>query len=119
MGLCGSPRTAARDCLAERTTTVPAFEYQVVYIDYEGRISTEGHETFIANERRTTFVRRHLDTLGAEGWELVGIQPLSPRTAYYVFKRPRGAGGRASATESSTQSESTPHPTEDGAFTAL
>jgi hypothetical protein len=68
-----------------------AYAYQVVYIDYRGRISTEGRETLITNERRTTFVRRYLDGLGREGWELVGIQPLSPHTAYYVFKRPDGA----------------------------
>jgi hypothetical protein len=70
---------------------VQAFEYRVVYVDYRGRISVEGHETLIANERRTTFVRRALDDLGRQGWELVGIQPLSPHAAYYVFKRP-GSG---------------------------
>lgn len=63
------------------------WEYKVAYIDYQGRISVEGTETLIANERRTTFVRHYLDMLGHEGWELVGIQPLSPQSAYYVFKR--------------------------------
>ncbi|HEV2236729.1 MAG TPA: hypothetical protein VGR57_08725 [Ktedonobacterales bacterium] len=65
-----------------------AFQHRVAYIDYHGRISEEGQETAIANERRTTFVRRYLDGLGHDGWELVGIQPVSPHAAYYVFKRP-------------------------------
>jgi hypothetical protein len=73
-----------------------SFEYHVAYIDYHGRISAEGKETVIGNERRTAFVRRYLDTLGAEGWELVGIQPLSEHTAYYVFKRPGGSAAEGS-----------------------
>jgi hypothetical protein len=71
-----------------------AWEYKVAFVDYRGRISVEGHETVIANERRTAFVRRFLDSLGSGGWELVGIQPLGPQSAYYLFKRPgRSAGG--------------------------
>jgi hypothetical protein len=77
------------------------WEYKVAFIDYRGRISVEGHETQIANERRTAFVRRYLDTLGRGGWELVGIQHLGPQSAYYVFKRPVGVAaageGRSSA----------------------
>ena len=61
--------------------------YKVVYIDYRGRISCEGLETLIANERRSTFARRYMNTLGQEGWELVGIQPLTANSAYYIFKR--------------------------------
>jgi hypothetical protein len=64
-----------------------AWEYKVAYVDYRGRISVEGQETRIEREHRTTFVRRFLDNWGAEGWELVGIQPLSPQSAYYVLKR--------------------------------
>lgn len=64
-----------------------AFQHRVAYIDYHGRISEEGQETVIANERRTTFVRRYLDGLGQDGWELVGIQPVNQHAAYYVFKR--------------------------------
>jgi hypothetical protein len=64
-----------------------AFQHRVAYIDYHGRISEEGQETSIASERRTTFVRRYLDTLGHDGWELVGIQPVNQHAAYYVFKR--------------------------------
>ena len=71
------------------------FEYHVAFIDYRGRISAGGHETVIGNERRTAFVKRYLDSLGTEGWELVGIQPMSPHTAYYVFKRPGRAGEHA------------------------
>ena len=62
--------------------------YKVAYIDYRGRISSEGLETLMGdNERRSAFARRYLNTLGKEGWELVGIQPLASNSAYYVFKR--------------------------------
>src|SRR5260370_33879830 len=61
--------------------------YKVAYIDYRGRISSEGLETLIGNERRSTFARRYLNTLGKDGWELVGIQPLTANSACYVFKR--------------------------------
>lgn len=96
------------------------WEYKVVYVDFRGRISSEGSE-FIRQEgeHRTGFVRRYLDVLGAEGWELVAIQPLSafggrdfghgfrhsgwgpmamafggfPRsdTGYFIFRRPKPA----------------------------
>jgi hypothetical protein len=66
------------------------WEYRVVLVDYRGRISVEGEETRIGEERRTTFVRRFLDALGRDGWELSGIQPLSAQSAYYVLKRPAG-----------------------------
>jgi hypothetical protein len=83
------------------------WSYKVVYIDYRGRISCEGVETLIGNERRSTFARRYLDGLGEGGWELVGIQPLTANSAYYIFKRPAQEG------DSSTQlppaaSEQTP-----------
>lgn len=74
-----------------------AWDYKIAYVDYRGRISVEGQESHIEREHRTTFVRRFLDSLGAEGWELVGIQPLSPQSAYYVLKRAREV---ASSTES-------------------
>ena len=62
--------------------------YKVAYIDYRGRISCEGLETLRAdNERRSTFARRYMNTPGKDGWELVGIQPLTGNSAYYVFKR--------------------------------
>jgi hypothetical protein len=68
------------------------FAYKVVYIDYRGRISCEGLETLISNERRSTFARRYLNSLGKEGWELVGIQSLTSNSAYYIFKRPAQEG---------------------------
>lgn len=72
------------------------WEYKVAYIDYHGRISVEGQETLIENERRTTFVRRFLDTLGRSGWELASVQQLTPQAAYYVFKRPTTGDATAS-----------------------
>ncbi len=79
--------------------------YKVAYIDYRGRISSEGHETLIGNERRSTFARRYLNTLGEAGWELVGIQPLTANSAYYVFKRPAQEGDYSDQTPSSTAQE--------------
>jgi dTDP-4-amino-4,6-dideoxygalactose transaminase len=62
--------------------------YKVAYVDYRGRISCEGLETLRReNERRSAFVRRYMNTLGKDSWELVGIQPLTGNSAYYVFKR--------------------------------
>jgi hypothetical protein len=59
-------------------------------MDYRGRASVEGDEQFIAKEeRRSAFARRVMNTLGTEGWELVGVQPLWPaETSYLIFKRP-------------------------------
>jgi hypothetical protein len=88
-----------------------AWEYKVAYIDYRGRISSEGQETLISSdERRSTFARRYLDALGHDGWELVGIQPLSPQSAYYIFKRPATEGGSASGTSASATSASSSGP---------
>ena len=88
--------------------------YKVVYIDYRGRISCEGLETLIANERRSAFARRYMNTLGREGWELVGIQPLTSNSAYYTFKRPAQEGDFAEETPPVTLS-----PAETGAARAL
>lgn len=97
--------------------------YKVVYVDNRGRISCEGNETLIGgNERRSSFARRYLDSVGREGWELVGIQPLTTNSAYYIFKRPAQEGDYAdsgaseaeqpSSTESGqSQSTSTSGPT--------
>ena len=66
------------------------WEYKVVYVDFRGRISSEGSE-FIRQrgEHRTAFARRYLDALGAEGWEVAGIQPLyRMETSYFILKRP-------------------------------
>ena len=72
--------------------------YKVAYIDYRGRISSEGLETLIGNERRSAFVRRYLDSLGKDGWELTGIQPLTANSAYYIFKRTAQEGDFAQET---------------------
>src|SRR5579883_2340215 len=73
--------------------------YKVAYIDYRGRISCEGLETLRRdNERRSAFVRRYMNTLGRDNWELVGIQPLTGNSAYYVFKRPAQEGDFAEET---------------------
>jgi hypothetical protein len=92
------------------------WEYRVAYVDPRGRISCEGTEvTRQSGETRTACVRRYLDGLGNEGWELVGIHPLGGagagfrrrgwgawgmagmgpgvssqmETGYYVLKRPK------------------------------
>src|SRR5205823_7868834 len=82
--------------------------YKVAYIDYRGRISSEGLETLIGNERRSTFARRYLNTLGKDGWELVSIQPLTANSAYYVFKRPAQEGDFAEEAPPAASSEATP-----------
>ena len=92
--------------------------YKVVYIDYRGRISCEGLETLIANERRSTFARRYMNTLGRDGWELVGIQPLTSNSAYYIFKRPAQEGDyaeEAPAAASSSEGTASQGPTVESA----
>ncbi len=65
------------------------WEYKVAYVDFRGRISSEGSE-FIRQpgEHRTSFVRRYLDALGQESWELATVQPLKYEASYFVLKRP-------------------------------
>ena len=85
--------------------------YKVVYIDYRGRISSEGLETLIGDERRSTFARRYMNGLGRDGWELVGIQPLTSNSAYYIFKRPASEGDYAeTAPSASAQQPQQPTP---------
>ena len=85
---------------------------KVVYADFRGRISVEGEETFIEHqERRSSFARRVLNTLGAEGWELVGVQPLWPaETSYLIFKR----ASRGAAPPTLAQAEAGDDPTGNG-----
>lgn len=66
------------------------WQYKVVYVDVRGRISCEGQEAIIdRDERQSSFIRGYINSLGREGWELVGIQHLGMRqTAYYIFKKP-------------------------------
>ena len=69
------------------------WEYRVVYVDPRGRISSEGVE-FVrqTGENRTAFMARYLDTLGDEGWEVVGIHPLiRSESSYTILKRPKEA----------------------------
>jgi hypothetical protein len=95
------------ECNAEarRSIEMAQWAYKVVYIDYRGRISSEGLETLITNERRSTFARRYMNTLGRENWELVGIQPLTANSAYYIFKRPAQEGDYAEETPPAASSE--------------
>jgi hypothetical protein len=65
------------------------WEYRVVYVDPRGRISSEGVE-FVrqSGENRTAFMKRYLDTLGDEGWELSGLHPLiRTESSYVILKR--------------------------------
>ncbi|MBE3558671.1 MAG: hypothetical protein IMW89_05515 [Ktedonobacteraceae bacterium] len=82
--------------------------YKVVYIDYRGRISCEGQETLIGNERRSAFARRYLNTLGRDNWELVGIQPLTSNSAYYIFKRPAQESDYAEQSPSASAQQTPP-----------
>jgi hypothetical protein len=82
--------------------------YKVVYIDYRGRISCEGLETLIGNERRSAFARRYMNSLGRDGWELVGIQPLTSNSAYYIFKRPAQESDYAEPAPATESEQQTP-----------
>jgi hypothetical protein len=97
----------------KKEKSMAQWAYKVAYIDYRGRISSEGLETLIGNERRSTFARRYMNTLGKEGWELVGIQSLTANSAYYVFKRPAQEGDFAdeAPAESSQETPSSSGPT--------
>ena len=69
------------------------WEYRVVYVDPRGRISSEGVE-FVrqSGENRTAFMKRYLDTLGDEGWEVSGLHPLiRTESSYIIFKREKAA----------------------------
>lgn len=69
------------------------WEYKVVYVAGWERTSTEGAETRPEQgERNSAYARRFLNGLGADGWELTGIQHTMPGQSYYVFKRPLAAG---------------------------
>jgi hypothetical protein len=90
-GSVRQPRaTAGR---SERSNTQEArqmaWQYKVVYVDVRGRISSEGQEAIIdRGERQSSFIRGYINSLGRDGWELVGIQHLGMRqTAYYIFKK--------------------------------
>jgi len=70
-----------------------AWQYKIAYVDFRGRISSEGVE-FIRQqgEHRTAFVTRYLDVLGQEGWEVAAVHPLlRTETSYLILKRPAQA----------------------------
>jgi len=67
-----------------------AWEYKIAYVDFRGRISSEGVE-FIRQqgEHRTSFTTRYLNALGQEGWEVAAVHPLiRTESSYFVLKRP-------------------------------
>jgi hypothetical protein len=65
------------------------WEYKVVFVEGWERVSVEGQETRPEEgERNSAFGRRVLNGLGADGWELAGIQHAMPGRSYMVFKRP-------------------------------
>jgi hypothetical protein len=101
--------------------TMAQWAYKVAYIDYRGRISVEGVETLIgANERRSAFARRYLNSLGEGGWELVGIQPLTGNSAYYIFKRPAQEGDFQAEAPAATEKEApAPQPATQGGGPAV
>jgi catechol 2,3-dioxygenase-like lactoylglutathione lyase family enzyme len=70
------------------------WEYKVAYVEPWDRVSIEGNETHREErERDSAFGRRFLNGMGADGWELIGIQHGWRGNAYYIFKRelPEGA----------------------------
>jgi len=88
---------------------VQRWEYKVVYADIRGRVSAEGHETLIQEgERMTAFGRRFLNSLGVQGWELVGIHHQRGPAAFYLFKRPLAAGQEPEPAAPLEKSEPTP-----------
>jgi hypothetical protein len=69
------------------------WEYKVAFVENWERTSVEGHETHPEEgERQSGFGRRFLNGMGADGWELVGIQHTMPGRAYLIFKRPLADG---------------------------
>jgi hypothetical protein len=82
-------------------------EYRVAYVDFHGRISSEGVE-FIrrSGEHRTGFVMRYLNALRREGWALSGIHPLRrSESSYFIMQRPFEADADDSDAPASEQSE--------------
>ena len=78
-----------------------AWEYKIAYVDFRGRISSEGVE-FIRKqgEHRTSFTTRYLNALGQEGWEVAAVHPLiRTESSYFILKRPFDAAQDRSGTE--------------------
>ena len=71
----------------------------MVYVENWNRVSVEGVETYPEmHERRSGFGRRFLNSMGADGWEMVGIQHTMRGGVYYLFKRPLAAGAEPDLT---------------------
>lgn len=69
------------------------WDYKVVFVEGWERVSIEGQETRPEEgERNSAFGRRVLNQLGADGWELSGVQHMMPGRSYFIFKRPLGEG---------------------------
>lgn len=69
------------------------WEYKVTFVDGWNGTSSEGQVTRPEDgERNSAFGRRYLNGLGADGWELVGLQHVGSERAYYIFKRPLADG---------------------------
>jgi hypothetical protein len=89
--MIGSRLARAGRFVALLEADMEKWQYRVVYVDPRGRISAEGVE-FVrqSGENRTAFVKRYLDALGEEGWDLAGIHPLvRTEASYMVLKRPK------------------------------
>jgi hypothetical protein len=81
---------ARRRFIAKGDESLAAWDYKTAYVDFRGRISSEGVE-FIRQqgEHRTSFVTRYLTALGQEGWEVAAVHPLiRTESSYFVLKRP-------------------------------
>jgi hypothetical protein len=71
------------------------YEYKVAYVVAWEQISIEGVETRREKgERNSSFGRRVLNELGADGWELIALHPTLDRAqaAYYTFRRALAEG---------------------------
>lgn len=85
------------------------WEYKVAYVDNWDRTSVEGSEHHPEEgERKSAFGRRFLNTMGAGGWELVGIQHTMPGRSYYIFKRPLADGAEPDMSVVKREAETAP-----------
>lgn len=96
-----SMRRAMPFSAMEMESPMANWEYKVAYVDFRGRISSEGAEYIRqGGEHRTGFVRGYLDKLGEDGWELTGMLPLlRPESSYFVMKRKREKSAGAEAAQ--------------------
>jgi len=105
-GCAGGPEAKCYSSsrISMEVSDMDQFEYKVAYVDFRGRISSEGVE-FIrrSGEHRTGFVARYLTALGEEGWGVAGIHPLlRSETSYFVLQRPKQAVAASGDTPSAS-----------------